>query len=162
MSGLLDALSVEVPHKLALEAHAHLAQVGRQGLEGMVLWAGVVEDKIARVRHTVVPGQTALQLPDGVCVVVAADELHRLNVWLYREGLTLVAQLHSHPTEAYHSETDNLFPIATSVGSLSLVVPDFASQTFALARCAVYRLLPERGWVRLSTSEAEKLIRFIE
>ena len=57
-----------------------------------------------------------------------ATELPRLNVLLHERNLTLVAQLHSHPTNAYHSSTDDTYPIVTRAGRISLVVPDFALQ----------------------------------
>lgn len=150
-----------VPKALAIRAHAHLRNAGRRGLEGFTLWAGELEGEEFHVRETIIPSQTPLQLPSGVCVRVDAEELHRLNVWLFNRKLTLLAQLHSHPEEAYHSPTDDTFPIATSLGSLSLVVPNFARQPFSLARCAVYRLL-QNGWTRLPPYEVEHLIRIIE
>jgi hypothetical protein len=64
--------------------------------------------------------------------------------------LTLLAQIHSHPAEAYHSDTDDAFPIATAAGSLSLVIPDFAARPFALPECAVYRLSATGVWEKLS------------
>ncbi|MBA2335589.1 MAG: Mov34/MPN/PAD-1 family protein [Blastocatellia bacterium] len=98
---------------------------------------------------------------DGVCVTVTGDELHRINVELYQNKLSLIAQIHSHPTEAYHSTTDDTFPIATTVGCLSLVVPDFAIRPFALRDCAVCRLQPTGRWMQLTQREVESLI-FIE
>jgi hypothetical protein len=38
----------------------------------------------------------------------------------------LGGQIHSHPTSAYHSDTDDHFPLVTLVGALSIVIPDFA------------------------------------
>ena len=35
---------------------------------------------------------------------------------------------------------DDALPIATTVGCLSLVIPNFAREPFALDQCAVYRL----------------------
>jgi hypothetical protein len=89
---------------------------------------------------------------------VDGPKLHELNRWLYERQMTLIAQLHSHPGEAYHSPTDDAFPIATAVGSFSLVVPDFARNPFSLERCAVYRLAGNGGWIELSGAEARALI----
>jgi len=162
MTGLVKVQSVRVPRSLALDAHAHLQRVGMQGLEGFALWAGVREADTFDVRATLIPKQVGLRLEHGVCVTVGAEELHRLNVWLYEHQMTLVAQLHSHPTDAYHSDTDDVYPIATTIGSLSIVVPDFARQPFSLARCAVYRLMLRSGWTRLSTAEASQLVSIVD
>lgn len=158
MIGLLGVHAVRVPTALAVKARDHLARVGEGGDEGIALWAGVREGETFYVRETVIPQQRGLRLGGGICATVEGEELHRINVWLYEHGLTLVAQLHSHPTEAYHSETDDAYPIVTTLGGLSLVVPDFAAAPFSLARCAVYRLMPSSGWVRLPASEVETLI----
>ena len=76
--------------------------------------------------------------------------------------MQLIAQLHSHPGEAYHSELDDELPIATTAGCLSLVVPDFAREPFALRRCAVYRLMPGKGWGKLTGAETSRLISVID
>ena len=46
-------------------------------------------------------------LEDGLCAGSTAEELHRLNKWLYENGETLGVQIHTHPTDAYHSATDS-------------------------------------------------------
>ncbi len=159
MNGLIDIASVRVPRVCALEAHAHLCKVGKQGLEGFALWAGQRDGSTFNVQQTIIPHQIGLRFSQGVCVTVGAEELHRINVWLYQHNMTLVAQLHSHPTEAYHSDTDDAFPIATTVGSLSLVVPYFAQDPFSIAQCAVYQLQPGAGWVELLQDDVRRLIR---
>lgn len=158
MIGLLDVTSVRVPNQLTLEAHAHLRRAGEQGLEGLVLWAGVKAAHDFRVSHTVIPRQSGVRSAAGVSVSVGSDELHRLNVWLFENELTIIAQIHSHPADAYHSDTDDAFPIATTVGSLSLVIPDFARRPFALPECAVYRLSATGVWEKLSTRDVLGLI----
>lgn len=158
MRGLAHINGVIVPRRCVEEAHAHLALVGTQGFEGFALWAGTLVGDVFRVSDTIIPEQKGLRSDMGVCVTVDGSELHRINVWLHGRGLTLVAQLHSHPDEAYHSDTDDTYPIATTTGSLSLVIPDFAVAPFSLENCAVYRLLPPRGWVELSPEDASRLI----
>jgi hypothetical protein len=46
---------------------------------------------------------------------------------LRRAGRTARAQVHSHPTLAWHSCTDDRYPLAPSPGFYSLVVPRFAA-----------------------------------
>ena len=157
-TGFLDLERVLVPMSLATSANEHLRRVGRDGYEGFALWAGRREGSSFHVLETVIPAQQGIRSEEGVCVTVNGDELFRINVHLYERGLALVAQLHSHPGEAYHSDTDDAFPIATTSGALSLVVPDFAVRAFSLDRCAVYRLLPGRGWVGLPPPEVRRLI----
>ena len=58
-------------------------------------------------------------------------------------------QVHSHPTVAYHSKTDDTYPIATLVGSLSMVFPFFGIDGWESSGIAAYRLGHE-GWVELT------------
>ena len=76
--------------------------------------------------------------------------------------MSLIGQIHTHPTDAYHSDTDDTYPIATTLGAISVVIPYFARQPFALSRCAVYRLIAGRGWVGMTPEEATALIQITE
>ena len=58
-------------------------------------------------------------------------------------------QVHSHPADAYHSETDDNYPIATLDGSLSIVLPFFGRDGWESSNIAAYRLGPN-GWVELT------------
>jgi hypothetical protein len=91
-------------------------------------------------------------------VVTGPEELHRINVWLYRQKLALIAQIHSHPGRAYHSSTDDGYAIATTVGCLSLVVPDFARAPFDLRNVASYRLDGRGVWRALTTGQVAQMI----
>jgi len=102
------------------------------------------------IRDVIVPEQQGIRSDHGLAVTVPGPELHRINLHLYKSGMRLLAQIHSHPTHAYHSEMDDEYAIATALGSFSLVVPDFARDPFAIARCATYRLTP-RPWFRMGT-----------
>lgn len=105
------------------------------------------------VRSAHVPRQTATRSHAGLSVRVEGDALHDLNVWLYEQKQVLAAQVHAHPTDAYHSDTDDTFPIVTALGGLSLVVPDFCRRDL-LTESAAYRLTPD-GWVESETPPAE-------
>jgi hypothetical protein len=157
-SGLLNIQTVSIPGDLVQQAHRHLQKVGKVGNEGVALWAGKRDREVFFVTQTIIPAQTPLRLPSGVCYFVDATELHRLNVWLYKQQLTLIAQLHSHPEKAYHSPTDDAFPIVTTIGSFSLVIPNFAQHSFILEDCAIYRL-HDAGWVQVSSDNAGRFLR---
>jgi hypothetical protein len=159
VKGFLEVNEVRAPKEVIADTQAHLREVGRKGLEGVALWAGKHTAGIFTVERAIIPSQKAFRTEQGLLYTVGPEELHRINVWLYENQMTLIAQIHSHPGAAYHSETDDSYPIVTTVGALSLVVPDFARAPFELENCAVYRLFSGRGWVELSTTEAEQLIQ---
>lgn len=141
------------------ETDTQLREAGRSGVERFVLWSGIVEGDAFYVRTMHVPRQTAYRLSEGLCVRVEGDELHRLNVWLFEHRELLAVQVHSHPTEAYHSDTDDTFPIVTTRGGLSLVVPDFGRAGVRGPGTALYRL-GMSGWDELTPTSAQALLQF--
>jgi hypothetical protein len=135
-----------VPKQIVSNTERRLRSAGRDCYEMFVLWSGRNYGSRFDVCTAHVPRQTSYRLKAGLCVRVEGEALHQLNVWLFDSGETLGAQVHAHPTDAYHSETDDTFPIVTTLGGLSLVVPDFC-RAGLLACSAAYRLTP-RGWTK--------------
>jgi hypothetical protein len=150
---------VHVPRSAVDVVHEHLQEMGRAGCEGVGFWAGQLLGSEFLVRAGLVPTQVATSTLDGLAVVIPGEELFRMNVWLHQNGMTLIAQLHSHPGSAYHSETDDALAVVTRVGSLSIVVPDYAANEFSLATAAVHRLHENGTWRLVMPSAAAKLIR---
>ncbi len=112
--------------------------------------------------RALIPDQRLVRGPSGVGVCVDRTELHRINVWLFDTGLRILAQIHSHPTDAYHSETDDDNALATAVGSLSLVVPNFARGPADLSQTAVYRLDQAGNWVAVPPPAVSRLIEIVD
>jgi hypothetical protein len=121
---------------------------GREGYELFVVWSGTSNGDAFDVAEVHVPRQTAYRLENGLCVRVDGSELHRLNTWLYEAHQVVGVQVHSHPTDAYHSETDDTYPVATLEGSLSIVFPFFGRDGWESDGIAAYRLI--RGnWLEI-------------
>lgn len=157
--GLMGVRCFEVPRPVVDELQAFFRKAGEAGCEAVGFWAGVVEGDVFRVREAVIPRQQAIRSPEGdVAVMIPGDELFRLNVWLYRSGLELGAQIHSHPGAAYHSDTDDTLAVVARAGGLSLVVPDFARRPFTLAEAAVHRLGEDGRWIRLEPAAVTALV----
>lgn len=134
-----------------------LREAGRRRAEMFVLWTGHVTGKTFTAATAYVPEQQAHQLSDGLCVTVDGQALHELNRWLYQCRQVLAVQVHTHPTEAYHSSTDDTYPIVTQRGGLSLVVPDFAARGVSGSRTALYRL-DTHGWQRVRPRPSRRLL----
>jgi JAB domain-containing protein similar to deubiquitination enzymes len=158
VTGFAHVRKVIVPSAVTTKTQQFLRTVGRRGNEGLVLWCGSADGDVFQVTNILIPRQRGVRTSDGVCAIVDADELYRINVELYESGLRIIAQIHSHPTHAFHSDTDDEYAIANTVGALSLVVPDFAARDFALHDCAIYRLGASAAWEELPLRDAEALI----
>jgi len=136
--------------------------MGDRGYEGIALWAGTRDGPVFHIREAVIPKQRGHRSDAGLSVMIAGEELHRINVALFENALSLIAQIHSHPGRAYHSEMDDTYPIVAKAGTLSLVVPDFAVAPFSLKACAVYRLSARGQWNALSPKATSELIEIVE
>jgi proteasome lid subunit RPN8/RPN11 len=112
--------------------------------ERMVLWSGVVGGAgELLVRSVLVPDHE----PDGWRVDIDPEIWRSMLAALRRQDQMLIAQVHSHPGEAYHSWGDDAFPAEHCDGFLSVVVPDFGRGVEEITDCAVfeYRLDNEDG-----------------
>ena len=141
-----------------LETFDALQAQGEHGYEAIALWLGAVsEDGRALVQRVHVPRQRAFRSREGVSVRVDAEEMEAVADLQRRTGVVLLAQLHSHPTIAYHSELDDAKPIVTEDGALSIVVPHFGfTSSSDLSSCAVYQLR-DGTFVRLDPGAVARL-----
>ena len=140
---------VRVPASTLHETEDAIRSAGYDGFELFVLWSGTRDGATFTVATVHVPEQTSYKLYTGLCVRVDGSELHRLNVWLYEAQQVIGVQVHGHPGDAYHSDTDDTYPIATLDGSLSIVLPFFGRDGWESRDIAAYRL-GEYGWVELA------------
>lgn len=122
-----------------------LRAAGREGFEMFVLWSGNVKDQVFHVDAPHVPKQVARRSEHGLSVRIEGQALHDFNVWLYENDEMLGAQVHAHPTDAYHSDTDDAYPIVTALGGFSIVAADFCQHGLLSSDTAIYRLTHD-GW----------------
>lgn len=141
------------------ETEGAIRAAGLDGYELFALWSGMRDGDTFLVADVHVPRQVSYKLDTGLCVRVDGPELHRLNVWLYEARQVVGVQIHSHPGDAYHSETDDAYPIATLDGSLSIVLPSFGCDGFGSPEIAAYRL--ERGGWRTLADPLSELIEVV-
>jgi len=157
---LADIGEFRVHQDVVDETERALREAGVDGFELFVLWTGVCDANALNLTTAHVPEQRSFRGDDGLHVRVGPDALHALNVWLYQNRHMLAVQVHTHPGAAYHSGTDDTYPIVTTLGGLSLVVPDFCRDGFSLGNVAGYRLT-EIGWERLEDRSLRSLVRVV-
>jgi MOSC domain-containing protein YiiM len=150
-----------VPRELVHTTEEELRRAGREGYELFVLWSGVASGDTIKVITAHVPNQTSYKTKQGLLVRVEGNALHKLNVWLYEHEQILTAQVHAHPTNAFHSTTDDSFPIVTELGGLSLVAPDFARRGILCSGAAGYRLTAE-GWIEIPPNRLTDVIYVVD
>lgn len=150
----------EVPRGVVETSDAALKAAGKDGYELFVLWTGRTKGDRFHVEHAYIPRQRSFQGESGLHVRVEAEDLNALNRWLYQNKQQLGVQVHTHPDTAYHSKTDNAFPIVTTLGGLSIVVPNFAEQGIGCPGTAIYRLA-EDGWSEINIEIGRDLLQLV-
>ncbi len=152
---LSEVRRFQVPQAVVIETEEALQRAGRNGYEAFVLWSGTIEDERFIVCTPHLPKQKSYKLRGRELLVrVEGEALHKLNARLYEARETLGVQVHAHPTAAFHSYTDDTFPIVTTLGGLSIVAPDFCGKGLFVPGTAVYRL-EVGGWVEQGPSLVE-------
>lgn len=138
-----------------------LREAGRAGHERFVLWSGRIDGDTFVVHTVHVPEQTAYKTKKGLLVRVEGEALHRLNMWLYEHEEILAVQVHAHPTDAFHSDTDDTYPIVTTLGGLSIVAADFARDGLLTSASATYRL-SAAGWQHVPLAQVGPLVEVFD
>ena len=72
---------------------------------------------------------------------------------LSSRGLCVRVQVHTHPFEAFHSPTDDAYPLLGDAGFLSLVIPDFAMGPVGFDRAYLTEIQPDGGWRQVAINE---------
>ena len=153
---------VYLPYEILEKTTVSLQEYGDRLCEGLVLWLGEINnDKTARVTQMVTPEQKSIKSEDGVGYFVNSQTLFNINKLLSASGLRLLAQVHSHPGRAYHSQADDRYCIVTMEGGFSIVVPNFGFGPTNLLQWATYRLT-DGTWKKLSKGTVKTIFQVEE
>jgi len=159
MITFLNIKQIIIEEKNLHKAYEFLRYAGSKRLEGIALFAGQDDGSVFHVREVIIPHQTSMVLEHGLMYAVDAVELYDIGVWLFKNKMKLIAQIHSHPQAAFHSEADDRFPIVDTYGGVSIVVPNFASGILNISEWAVFRLSINKEWAQLDVAVVLNLIK---
>jgi hypothetical protein len=137
-----------LPRRILEETFAHFRSCGRGMRECQVLWLSPWEapDIITEVVH---PKHKA---HFGNFVVEDAW-LNQFWLSLASQSLGIRAQVHTHPGEAFHSATDDAFPIIHTDGFLSLVIPNFGEGLIGFDDAFLTELGADGSWREVRIEE---------
>jgi hypothetical protein len=161
MNDLTKIEKIELSEEQLGIAIKFLKKAGQQQYEAVALFAGQKHNSIFKVEEVILPYQTSYKLEEGLMYAVDGEELHRINQYLFENNMELIAQIHSHPREAFHSSSDDRFPIVDTFGGISIVVPDFATGPINLKYWAIYRLSINGNWDSLGIADINDLFKLI-
>ena len=143
-----------VPAEIWNQTLIVLRDYGADSSEGLVFWGGCVSGAVTQITGLYVLGHE----PQGGRVEVAAQESRWLVRQLRLRDEKLIAQVHSHPRAAFHSDGDDRLAASYHSGFLSIVVPYFGSDVESIDDCAVFEFNGTQ-FVQLSPGEVDRRIR---
>lgn len=130
-----------IPQNLLAQTFAQFRECGEGRRECQVLWTSpwASPETITRVVH----GEHRAHFGG-----FELNEAWLHNFWmeLGRTNHGIRVQVHTHPMEAFHSETDDANPIVHSTGFLSLVIPYFAQRQVGFKDAYLAEILPDGSW----------------
>lgn len=96
----------------------------------------------------------------GRCVIVTPEESRWLVKTLRQRDEKLVAQVHSHPGEAFHSQGDDERAASFHTGFLSIVLPNYALNVHAISDCFAVEY-DGREFVELNKQDMHNRIKIL-
>lgn len=147
------------PSDLLADTADTLRSVSAGQREAVALWQGRVLDvSLAEFTKLHVPRQVAGPLHFNVPL---AERLSLLAA-IAAEGEFILAQVHTHPERAFHSDADDRLAITKHLGAISIVVPYFAAGwTGDLSATAIFTCVGGDCWRELSTAEVRAIFEVV-
>ncbi len=132
------------------ESFERFRECGEGRRECVVYWTGPRDQPtyVDRVEHPVHRSSAGGYEVDSSWVT-------KFFARLRKEGRCTRVQLHTHPTFAGHSTTDDRFALVPATGFLSLVFPDFATGPITLRGAHLVMLDQHGEWRTIPVSELE-------
>lgn len=139
----------------------YFRQVGRKGKEAIGYWTGTFSGDDAYVSNVLFPNKFVKnRLDSWGYVKVELNVAFRIGQEIYKLEQFLLIQLHTHPGIAFHSYTDDRYPISHKIGFISIVIPHFAKYPMSdLSTWKVYEYQGTANWRELDETEISQ--RFI-
>src|ERR1700730_15149359 len=131
----------KVPSAILCRTFDHLRRCGRGRRECQALWTSTWQtpEVITDVTH---PAHTA----HAQGFSLDSEWLNAFWIHFGETGQGIRVQIHTHPTSAFHSATDDEFPIIHTPGFLSLVIPNFATGPVGLTGAYLAEITPSGSW----------------
>jgi len=142
-----------VPAAVLDETFVELRRCGLGRRECQVLWTSPW-DNVALISRVVHPQHHA-----------RGDGFELNGAWLTEFWKDLTAtrsgirvQIHTHPGRAFHSATDDGWPIIHTPGFLSLVIPWFANGSVGFTKAFLAELCEDGSWLEVPVTERLELV----
>lgn len=93
----------------------------------------------------------------GECVLHGTS-FARLWAMCRDRNLSVVADIHTHPREAFQSAADRTNPMVAIAGHIAIIVPDFASGPDLKGRLKIFEYRGQHSWTERSPAQATNFL----
>lgn len=138
-----------LPRRMIEETFATLRSCGANARECQLYWASPWSDA-SQLTHVVHPRHASSY--GGLSI--ESDWLGEFWSELAEKDLGVRVQVHTHPGAAFHSPTDDAYPLLFDPGFLSLVIPNFAMGPVGFKDAYLTEIQPDGSWKQVKISEA--------
>lgn len=142
-----------LPKEILEATFEHFRQCGRGREECQALWVSSWDapEALSRVVHPKHAAHFGGFVLDDAWLNAFWLDLGNTN-----SGVRV--QVHTHPREAFHSKTDDNFPIIQKPGFLSLVIPNFALGPVGFKDAFLTEIQPNGQWQQVAIESRLVLI----
>jgi hypothetical protein len=177
-----EVSKVCIPRFIIRKTEEYLKNYGSEDKEGLLFWAGIANGEQGVVTTCVFPKFSSSQLqfhpypstyPSPLSskietysipiAQISAEDGSKIVSEIRKRGLYVLAQVHSHPSGAFHSSVDDANAFALYTGYLSVVVPDFCREGMEpITRCAFFVCQQNKTFRKLSETEITNRILIVD
>lgn len=138
---------IDVPSTVFRHTLDRLSGSGRAVSESVAYWSGVLHrGRVGAVKSAIFAADYEGFASSARHASVSLGAALRIAEEVHRRGEILFAQVHTHPSEAFHSPTDDARPISHRRGFFSLVVPRFGVGVDSISECRAYEHRGGGAW----------------
>lgn len=153
---------LEVPATLWAEAMAHLRAQGGGVRESGAFLLGHKTDAGRVVKQFVPYEQLQPDAFSNDYVSLKADSFAKLWEVCRTQGMTVVADVHTHPFGPGQSRSDRANPMVALKGHIALIVPRFAKGNPRPRDLGLYVYQGNHQWLSHSGSDVSRLLRLTD
>jgi hypothetical protein len=141
-------------HRMWRDVVAELERRGHRRHEAGVFLLGVEYCERREVRDVIFYDDLDPQAyATGVCVL-HGDAFAKLWAICRTKKLTVVADAHTHPDEAFQSSSDKANPMVARSGHIAIIIPDFARRPIRAGHLGIYEYCGQHEWMDRSPLKA--------
>ena len=153
---------IEIPQSIFNQTLKQLQQVGEDYKEGIAYWSGVLNNNNGVIKNVIFADDYPEFHNESYFANVSLETSFKIGEKIHQRNEFLFAQIHTHPSDAFHSFVDDNYPISHRIGFLSIVIPNFGKNIYLLQQCKIFEYKAKAKRNELKEKYVSKKFKVIE